>query len=123
MSKKINKTPNEPPQNGTEITRYSNGNIKFKTSYINGKIHGLRIYWRENGAKCWEATAKEGELHGVYTARRENGQKEYEIYHNHNQEYACIEYNERKPVTRAHFSIPNTHNHNQGKQKLKGKSY
>ncbi len=108
---------------GIEIGWFDNGKKWYEERRIQDKQHGLEMRWYESGIKWREEIWRQGEKHGVYTTRRENGQKEYEIYHNHNQEYARIEYNERKSVTRAHFSIPNTHNHNQGKQKLKGKSY
>jgi len=51
---------------------------KAEANYKNGKRHGLRTGWYENGQKKFEWNHKNGESHGLETGWYENGQKEYE---------------------------------------------
>jgi hypothetical protein len=41
----------EKPFTGLFISRYGNGQIKIKDNYKDGKGHGLRSTWYENGQK------------------------------------------------------------------------
>ncbi len=50
MTKGKDKTHN----NRTEITRYNSGEIRSETPYVDGKKHGIRTWWHENGQKTWK---------------------------------------------------------------------
>jgi len=43
---------------------HSNGNRSYEISYVNDKIHGLRIWWYPNGNKSSETTYKNNLEHG-----------------------------------------------------------
>ncbi len=113
-----------------KITRHKNGKMESKTSYVNGKNHGIETGWYDDGTKRWremwrrgkehgvgtywynegtkwaEGMWMDGKRHGAYTMRYPNGQKEWEIYHLDNEPYAKIEWNEEGDVTKVNF--PNT---------------
>jgi len=67
----------EKPFTGLFISRYGNGQIKIKGNYKDGKWHGLRSTWYENGQKKEELKFKEGR---IISTRRwdENGKTIYQ---------------------------------------------
>ncbi len=70
---KINKTTQ------VEIKRYSNGMVESKTSYVNGKQHGMDTWWKDSGKKRKEEMWRNGKKHGLQTALHENGKKSWEV--------------------------------------------
>ncbi len=54
MSKKIDKTQKNQSKNVAEIKYHPSGEGWRKTSYVNGKKHGMKFAWYENGTKAEE---------------------------------------------------------------------
>ena len=52
--------------------------FKVEENYKDGKLHGTRTFWSQNGQKSSEENYKEGKWHGTVTQWYKNGQKEYE---------------------------------------------
>ncbi len=95
MRKKINKTPNEPLKNGTEITRHSNGSVRYKIPYVNGKRHGVQTLWYDDGRKWSQSWWNKGNNHGMYTYWSPLGVKQIEAYYLHGQQPARIQWSAR----------------------------
>ncbi len=127
MQKKVIE-PNIAPKIKTK--RYSNGGVKSKTTYVNGKEHGVAMWWREDGSKRREITWRDGKKHGRDTGWYEDGRKWWEDiwrdgkkqgiytywapigakqsaraegYCLHNKKYAFIEWDVERNVTEADF--------------------
>ncbi len=124
MQKKVIE-PNIAPKIKTK--RHSNGGVKSKTTYVNGKEHGVDTGWREDGSKrreitwrdgkehgretgwyedgrkCWELIWRAGRETGVDTWWYESGEIEKEIYYIAGHEYARIEWDEEGNVSEANF--------------------
>jgi len=66
------------PYTGWSKSLYSSGQVCGLIQYKDGKLHGLRTYWYENGEKNEECNFKDGKLHGLTTEWHENGQKSSE---------------------------------------------
>ncbi len=113
----------------TEIktTHYDNGDIEYKTTYVNGKKHGLdkwwwgrgkkwseemwrngkkhgvEIRWHENAQKRLGRTWREGKMHGMETCWGKNGRKESEIYYFRGQVLSKIALDETGNVSAVSF--------------------
>ncbi len=111
-----------------KVTRYENGKVESKTSYVNGVKHGLEEWWyrggskwreinwknnkkhgleieqHEDGSKGYEISWREGKQHGMDTWWYRNGQKRWGIYHLPNKKYAEIEWSEEGKVWKAALS-------------------
>lgn len=61
------------------INRYSNGNIRSKTPYVNDKQHGQALEWYESGAKKRETMWVRGKKHGLDTHLWESGKRLWQI--------------------------------------------
>ncbi len=127
----MNKSPSKPcnsiSKNRTEKKYRLSRKLCSKTSYVNGKEHGLdtlwredgtkwwekmwkngkqqglEIWWYEDGAKKWEEMWKNGKLHGMETWRYEDGAKQLEIYQIEGHECARIDWDENGNVAKADF--------------------
>ncbi len=110
-----------------EITRHENEGVLSETPYVNGKKHGMRLWWDENGqkyreemwidgklhgmntlwnkdgAKWLERTWRNGNLHGTETWRWDNGEIQREIYYIAGKEYTRIEWNENGGIIKVNF--------------------
>ncbi len=88
MSKEIIKINNNAE---IKVTRHESGEVRCKTSYVNGLKHGLDICWwdngkkhgmdsawRKNGKKEWEKIWADGRRHGVTTYWHDSSEKEKE---------------------------------------------
>jgi antitoxin component YwqK of YwqJK toxin-antitoxin module len=53
-------------QSNVEIRKFYNdqGGLSEEAEYVNGVLHGKRIYWHENGQKIGEADFFNGKLEG-----------------------------------------------------------
>ncbi len=79
MSKKTNKTLKTQPKSTVKTKYHLNGQVMSKTSYVNGKRHGIETEWRESGSKHWDITWVDGKQHGLEIRWYENGDKEWII--------------------------------------------
>jgi antitoxin component YwqK of YwqJK toxin-antitoxin module len=71
--------PNEEkPFTGVAVSKWTNGQKAGKSTYKDGKKHGLATGWYENGQKEFESTYKDGKEHGLWTYWHDNGQKKTE---------------------------------------------
>ncbi len=68
----------QTPQIREDITRYSNGEMKSKTPYVDGKKHGVDTGWHENGRKSYEKMWRDGNSHGVEIGWYESRLKHWE---------------------------------------------
>lgn len=59
---------------------YPNGKKRHEEFYKEGELHGVRIYWAENGYKSQEYY-KNGKLDGIRTDWGANGRKNLEIHY------------------------------------------
>ncbi len=84
MHKEVNKI-NKTTQ--VEIKRYSNGMVKSKTSYVNGKQHGLQTLWKDSGNKATQSMWRRDKTHGLETALHEDGTKWWEVIWVENKEH------------------------------------
>lgn len=70
------------PYSGIVNSRYANGKLATKDSYLNGKLEGKQEKWYENGAireiRYYTANRKVGKHEGWY----QNGQKRFEYFIN-----------------------------------------
>lgn len=70
------------PYTGWSKSLYSSGQVCGLIQYKDGKLHGLRTYWYENGEKNEECNFKDGKLHGLYSEWLKDGsinaQSEYQ---------------------------------------------
>jgi len=57
----------------TDVQYWENGNIKSEIKYKNGKIHGLAIWYYEEGKKYYEANYVDEKLEGSLTKWYLNG--------------------------------------------------
>ena len=57
---------------------YKNGRLKAQGPYINGKMEGRWIFYRETGQLWQEAGFKEGKKHGRWLRYDRNNKAEYD---------------------------------------------
>ncbi len=110
-----------------KVTRYSNGKLESKASYVNGIKHGVEEWWDGYDEKIWREMWNEGKRHGVYidwhesgqkmneeirindgrhgmTARWwDNGAKQSEIYYLRSEKYARIDWDDEGNVIESDF--------------------
>lgn len=58
---------------GLEVWWFDNGKKYSEINYKDGKKNGLQVRWFENGQKQVESSHKDGELHGLITKWRQDG--------------------------------------------------
>ncbi len=72
----------DKPYSGFVISRYANGKLASKNSYLNGKLEGKQEKWYQNGdlqeIRFYETNRKVGKHEGWY----QNGQKRFEYFIN-----------------------------------------
>lgn len=128
MSPKLDNTHNRPPRKTTKVTHHPNGRVWCKTSYVNGKQHGMSTTWDEIGYKKIQSMWRENKLHGVSTRWFDANNKWYEqrwkdgvqhgvetwwdganaiskeLYYTHDkEEYAHIHWDSKRDVSEASF--------------------
>lgn len=64
---------NQNPFNGYAVKYYSDGTLKEKIGFINGKREGVAKRWSENGVLRWQVNYKKNKLVGTYKTWWENG--------------------------------------------------
>ena len=65
---------------GYLVAYYSNGSLKEKSGYANGKLSGKSLTWFPNGNLETERYYKNGEKDSINTGWYENGQKRFEFH-------------------------------------------
>lgn len=127
MNKKIANIHNHPPKINVVVERFPTREIQSKTPYVDGKTHGVSIYWGRGESKqrqrmssngkthgmetwWWENGNKRNELmwrndirHGMETDLYESGDKRWEIYYFRGEAYAMIAWDKYGNVTIANF--------------------
>jgi len=76
-----------------EITIYKRffpkGNPMYETPYKNGKIHGLRKWWHDNGQLWDETPYVNGEVRGITKGWYNDGQLRYETSYKNNLQHGA----------------------------------
>jgi antitoxin component YwqK of YwqJK toxin-antitoxin module len=80
MKKDIVNKNDKNQLHGIQIGYWSNGQIRHKYNYINGKLHGELIGYYKNGQIRYKENCINGEYHGEKIGYYENGQ----IWHKQN---------------------------------------
>ncbi len=62
--------------------------------------------WIGGGMKDWEKIWCKGKKHGMETHWYKSGEKQKEIYYIHDEEYAGIEWDEKKIIIKVNFPNP-----------------
>jgi len=63
---------------GKAMKFYKNGQIEFEANYLNGKLHGLKKSWHENGEEWQVGEYIENKKEGKWLRFGENGEYVYE---------------------------------------------
>ena len=64
------------PFTGVSTTYHENGQLKYKVTYKNGELNGLRERYYENGQLRWKNNTKDGMRSGLSEFYYINGQEE-----------------------------------------------
>ena len=64
----------EQPIHEVHEEKFSNNNLKYQVTYINGIKHGKEIFWYESGIKKIESHFINGKENGLWQQWYENGQ-------------------------------------------------
>ncbi|WP_165749180.1 toxin-antitoxin system YwqK family antitoxin [Cellulophaga sp. Z1A5H] len=64
---------NQNPFNGYAVKYYSDGTLKEKIGFINGKREGVAKRWSENGVLRWQVYYEKNKFVGLYKTWWENG--------------------------------------------------
>ncbi len=87
MTQKPDRAHNRLTENNQKITLDSNGMVRSKTPYVNGKKHGAQRWWYENGSKSRKTMWKNGVEHGSETWWGQKGQKFFEQTWKHGEKH------------------------------------
>lgn len=68
-------------EHGMTVFYYRDGTKKEVRSYFEGAKHGLWVTWNEKGVKTAEARYKMGKKDGYWYIWDDNGQKRYEMFY------------------------------------------
>jgi len=58
--------PTQTPRYAIVRRYWKNKDIRTRSEYRDGKLHGKAIDWYEDGSKHWEREYRDGELHGSF---------------------------------------------------------
>ncbi len=98
------KAPSLLPE-GLEIGTWwhENGQKKYETTWVAGKLRGAATGWYKSGRKHTIWPWVDSKEHGVMTMWYESGSKQKEVYFLLDKEFASIEWNEDGGVSLANF--------------------
>ncbi len=115
------------PLNRIETAHHSNGVVQYKTTYVNGRKHGVETrwdddnqkkseemwrkgekhgvdtYWDEGYAKIWQTIFSKGDAYGVETVWHKNGSRRIETYFIRSKVIAQILWDEKGNVSEVKF--------------------